>query len=243
MNVADEKKSNAIRVRWLFIVAGLLLPTFVTWGYFVAMADWPAWSQKTVYLLGKSLQFALPVLALWTLSPWSGIESKGKPKMLWLGLISGLVIGVAIYVLNRCFLSPLGIMEGPALQMRAKVSDMQIDSTASFVAIAVGYSLVHSLLEEYYWRWFVFGNLSKVVNFKTALIVSSFGFMLHHILVLATYFGWTSIWTYLGSLGVATGGMIWAWLYQRSGSLAASWISHGVVDAAIFWVGFELVFR
>jgi len=46
----------------------------------------------------------------------------------------------------------------------------------------------------------------------------------------------------LMSLAVATGGLIWAMLFQRSGSLVPGWISHAIVDAAIFFVGYLLVF-
>jgi hypothetical protein len=44
------------------------------------------------------------------------------------------------------------------------------------------------------------------------------------------------------SLCVAAGGAFWAWLYHRSGSLFAAWISHLQVDVAIMAVGYEMVF-
>ena len=40
--------------------------------------------------------------------------------------------------------------------------------------------------------------------------------------------------TYLLALSVAIGGVIWASLYKRCGSLIPGWISHALVDAAIF---------
>ena len=66
--------------------------------------------------------------------------------------------------------------------------------------------------------------------------------MLHHILLLAAYFGWFSPATWIFSAAVAVGGAYWAWLYQRSGSLWGPWLSHLVIDAAIFIVGYDLVF-
>ena len=72
-------------------------------------------------------------------------------------------------------------------------------------------------------------------------IVSSLGFMAHHVLVLATFFGNASPTTYLFSLGVAVGGVIWSLLYERSKSLLGPWISHALVDAGIFLVGYDLV--
>jgi membrane protease YdiL (CAAX protease family) len=35
--------------------------------------------------------------------------------------------------------------------------------------------------------------------------------------------------------------MFWAWLYDRTGSLLGPWMSHLIIDAGIFWVGYELI--
>jgi membrane protease YdiL (CAAX protease family) len=61
------------------------------------------------------------------------------------------------------------------------------------------------------------------------------------VLVLQLYFGWTSPLTWLFSAGVAIGGAFWAWLYNKSGSLYGPWLSHALVDAAIFAIGYDLV--
>jgi membrane protease YdiL (CAAX protease family) len=41
---------------------------------------------------------------------------------------------------------------------------------------------------------------------------------------------------------VAVGGAVWAWLYQRTNSVYAPWISHLVVDASLFVIGYDLFF-
>ena len=66
--------------------------------------------------------------------------------------------------------------------------------------------------------------------------------MSHHVLVLAKFFGYASIMTYLLAVSVAVGGAIWAVLYHRCGSLIPGWISHAMVDAALFIIGYLLVF-
>jgi membrane protease YdiL (CAAX protease family) len=65
--------------------------------------------------------------------------------------------------------------------------------------------------------------------------------MAHHVLVLAWYFGWTSWATWLFSVSVAIGGVVWCWIYQRSGSLVGPWLSHLLIDAAIFTIGYDMV--
>jgi membrane protease YdiL (CAAX protease family) len=62
-------------------------------------------------------------------------------------------------------------------------------------------------------------------------------------LVVGIYFDGLSTMTVLLSAAVAIGGAIWAWLYQRTGSLVGSWICHAMVDVGIMAVGYDLVFR
>ncbi len=112
----------------------------------------------------------------------------------------------------------------------------------AYVALAVFYSAIHSLLEEYYWRWFVFGQLARLIDWRPAAIISGLAFAAHHVLVLAKYFGYGSPWTWLFALGIAIGGAVWAWLYRASDSLAAVWLSHALVDAAIFGLGYVIIF-
>ena len=65
--------------------------------------------------------------------------------------------------------------------------------------------------------------------------------MAHHVLVLATFFGWTSPATYLFSLAIAVGAAVWAWLYARTDSIYGPWLSHLLVDAGIFLIGYDMV--
>ena len=62
-------------------------------------------------------------------------------------------------------------------------------------------------------------------------------------ILLATYFGWGSPLTWLCSFCVGIGGAVWAWLYHSTGRLRIPWISHLIVDAGIFGLGYLIVFR
>ena len=68
--------------------------------------------------------------------------------------------------------------------------------------------------------------------------------MAHHVIVLAVLF--PGIWQFFTlalplSLCVGVGGAVWCWLYQRTGSLYAPWISHMLIDAAIMFIGYDMV--
>ena len=46
--------------------------------------------------------------------------------------------------------------------------------------------------------------------------------------------------TWLLSAAVFLGGVVWAVIYERSGSLWGIWASHLLIDAGIFLVGYQL---
>ena len=206
--------------------------------------DWPPLVQQTAYALGKLVLLTLPLpwLLFWrgaVALPNGGRE--GRRRGIWEGLAFGLIVAAAILAGYRFWLEPAGLLMPAGRAIAAKVSHFGIAGPAGFVAMSVFYALVHSLLEEYYWRWFVFGQMRRFLPPAAAIALSSLAFGLHHVIVLAFYFGWRSPATMVFSLGVALGGAIWAWIYHRSGSLLGPWLSHAVVDAAIFAVGYQLV--
>jgi membrane protease YdiL (CAAX protease family) len=111
-----------------------------------------------------------------------------------------------------------------------------------YLVLAAFFSVAHSLLEEYYWRWFVFGQLRRVAPLGLALVLSSLAFMAHHVVVLYLYLpGHLLSAVAPSSLAIAAGGVVWAWLYDRVGSLYPSWLGHLLVDATIFVIGWDLL--
>jgi membrane protease YdiL (CAAX protease family) len=159
------------------------------------------------------------------------------------GFAFGIAELVGALMLHTTLLHAAGGLEGEvAAAVQAKVAAFGVTSPRRFLALGAFYSLLHSGAEEYYWRWFVFGELRRAVRASTAVIVSSGAFAAHHLIIVGTFFGWTSPWTPALTLAVAGGGAFWAWLYHRSGSLLGPWISHMLVDAAIFAVGYQIVF-
>jgi membrane protease YdiL (CAAX protease family) len=116
-----------------------------------------------------------------------------------------------------------------------------VDALWKYVLLAAFYSLFHSLLEEYYWRWFVFRQLKRLSPLWVAIVISALGFTAHHVIVLHVFFKDAPLLVALLSVAVGVGGCFWARLYARTGSLLAPWLSHLLIDAGIFLVGYDLV--
>ena len=104
--------------------------------------------------------------------------------------------------------------------MQKKIIGFGINSAAKYFLLAGFYSLFHSLLEEYYWRWFVFRQLERLIPLWPAIILSGIAFTLHHIVVLAIYFQRRTVARRRYSRAPSPiGGCFWAWLYHRSNSI------------------------
>ena len=237
------------------LIFAMLFPFCYTFLYFIALADCDPAFQKGVFCGSKIIQFSIPIL-------WVAFVLREK----WLtrrfsmrGVAEGAAFGVAVLVLMLClyefYLKPPGGSLAPdsaaVMEIKTKVKAFNIASPWIFLLFGSFYVVIHSGLEEYYWRWFVFGRLkkrlqrnSKITNpvLVFAIVVSSTGFMLHHILLLCKYFGYAHPFAWIGSLGVAIGGAYWAFSYSRFDSIWAAWISHAIIDAAIFIIGYLIIF-
>ncbi len=234
MPVHREASVLALGFAWIF-------PTLVTFAYFVWMHGWPAKFQLATYSVGKVLQFVFPALYVLIILQQGITLSKSTASGIWLGLGFGVLVMGLMLGLFYWWLKPAGFFEQPTEKIYDKVAGWGFSAAWQFFLLGLFYSLAHSFLEEYYWRWFVFDHLSGKMSLSAAVVLSSIGFMAHHIILLATFFGWTSVVTYLFSIGIAIGGIAWALIYHFSGSLLGPWLSHLLVDAAIFLIGFDLV--
>jgi membrane protease YdiL (CAAX protease family) len=226
---------------WSAIAVALTLPSAVTWVYFIWLDGAAEGAVKTAFGVGKTIQFLLPAV-------WVYLIQRERPQLarpqgwaLLAGALFGLAVGAAMAALYFAWLKPAGLFDQPAAEVREKVKSFGVHSLAAYIALAIFYSALHSLLEEYYWRWFVFGQLARGCKLPAALAIAGLGFAAHHVLVLGLYFGWAAPLTWLFSAGIAIGGAIWSWLYRRGNSLAAPWLSHALVDAAIFAIGYDVI--
>ena len=238
MNDEPASASRADRAALLF---ALTFPSLVTWVYFILLAESAAGLQLAAKSIGMVIQFGLPMF--WVVYMQQQRLSWSQPKRdgLLIGGLLGLAIVAVMFGAYHLWLKPSGAFDSAAPAVLDKVKGMGIDSTAKFAALSTFYAVLHSLLEEYYWRWFVFAQLRRVTALGPAIAISALGFMAHHVIVLSVFFGWGSFLSLFFSLGVAVGGVAWAWLYHRSRSLFGPWLSHALVDAGIFAVGYEIV--
>lgn len=218
----------------------MVFPTLAAWLYFVAYSGQEV--MRTLYAVCKTIQFGLPLL--WV---FGFCRERFEPGRLTKGgLLEGIAFGVlafaAILVLYFAYLKTSVYMQQTPARLREKLQGFGTTTPAAYIVLGGFISVIHSFLEEYYWRWFVFGRLNRQMPAGSAIALSSLTFAAHHVIVIGCYLGsrhWLA--TIVFSALVALGGAVWAWLYHRTRSLYAPWISHMIVDAALMVVGYNLV--
>jgi membrane protease YdiL (CAAX protease family) len=223
------------------LLFALVYPTLFTWAYFVYAERFSAGAQQAIYLIGKCIQFAFP--AVWVAFVLRESLRPSRPNAH--GLLIGAIFSVVVVGFGWLLFDRL-LRDMPAFAIAArlvheKIGEFGIDSLAKYAVLAGFYSLFHSLLEEYYWRWFVFRQLRRLVPLWPAIVISALAFMGHHVIVLVEFFEKTPWLAWLLASAVAFGGAFWAWLYERTGSLLGPWLSHLLIDAGVFWIGYDMV--
>ncbi len=97
-------------------------------------------------------------------------------------------------------------------------------------------SFVNSLMEEFFFRGFIFLNLKKLGYKKTGYITSSLLFAIYHI---ANFQNWFSPVLYILAIaGLFVGGTIFNFLDDKDNTFFNSWFVHICADLAIVLIGY-----
>jgi uncharacterized protein len=233
------------------VLAAAVFPTLATWLYFVVLPG-SRW-MLPVYAACKVVQFGFPLFWLKPRLQLRGPAAPGPSPPgplsqgrggtgtgLLVGLLSGLGIAGLLFLIWETLLAGGPLAARAAAVVSSKLAGFGIETAGGYLLLTVFYSVFHSLLEEYYWRWFVFGRVRRTIPVTMAAILSSLAFMAHHVLVVGELAGSYDARTWLLASTVGAGGLVWAWLYHRSGSLYGPWLSHALADAALLWIGYGL---
>ena len=199
------------------------------------------WSEtptgKFIFVACKFWMVLLPVV--WLKFVDRGPLSWSPPKLggFRVGAVLGLAIATVIFAAYAIALH-LGAIHPEKIADRA--AQTGLNHLSAYIGSAVWWVTFNSLMEEYVWRWFVFRKFEALLGGNSGVIAAALAFTAHHVIVLAAQFNWRI--ALLGSLGVFIGGAAWSWLYLRYRSIWPGYVSHAIVDAAIFVVGYWLIF-
>ena len=157
-------------------------------------------------------------------------RKKGFATALLLGLpLYGLILGG--YFLLRNFIDFSGIA-GNLTQNAGVTKD-------NFLFVSLYISFANSLLEEFFFRGFLFSNLKRHSTRRFAYLFSALAFALYHVAMMVGWFDW---WLNLLVIaGLALGGMIFNRLNEKQDCIYVSWLVHMFANFAINTIGFILL--
>jgi len=192
---------------------------------------------QILWALGKVWTLALPiawhVLVDRQRAAFPRPRREGMPAALASGTLILIGILVVYYTLGHRWIDEAAASES--------IADRGLDTLPIYVAMALYWCTVNSLLEEYVWRWFVFTRCEVLMPRHVALFASALLFTVHHVIAMAVFFEDLRV-VVLASTGVFIGGATWSWIYLRWRNIYAAWLSHVFADVAVFWIGYRIVF-
>ena len=236
-----QSPSDALpRGFWFATLLAACLPTVGTYLYFDVFAGQSI--GKAMHLGIKVFEVVFPPIAIFILfrQRHAWFFAKGAWERHKAGILPGIAIGLGIVALGALlfFFTPLGevVLEGSD-NITGQIDAIGVGSWYLMFALVI--SIAHSALEEYYWRFFVYGNLAKAIPVAWAHVLAGVAFMGHHIIVLNQFFSFGLALFFSAMVGV--GGVIWSLLYQKQRSLMGAWISHMIVDFGIMAIGYWML--
>ena len=158
------------------------------------------------------------------------VKKQGFKMAFILGIaLFGLILGA--YSLFSKFVDFSGIVT--SLEQNVGVDK------GNFMFVALYVSLVNSMLEEFFFRGFVFGNVKQSYSRKAAYLYSSFLFAAYHVTMMVGWFPTIILVLVIASLMV--GGMIFNYLNEKYDTILVSWFVHMFANFSINTIGFILM--
>jgi membrane protease YdiL (CAAX protease family) len=100
----------------------------------------------------------------------------------------------------------------------------------NIIFIGISIIIVDSLLEEFFWRGFMFDRMRKLMKPWIAYLITGIAFSFHHIMF---YHGWFNLTFFIiATFGLAAYAMIMNYIFQRYKDLLSCWVVHAFADIA-----------
>lgn len=165
---------------------------------------------------------------------------KNRELLLWsvkAGLLGGLA---AIITIVGAFLVFQNLLDLDSIE--ASLNENFRVNKQTYPAIALAILLGTPFFEEYFWRGFIYRSFRSLASSTTAkyfyMIFTGFFFAVHHVVIVSNWFNW---WQYLLSIVfLAIVGVLFNWMYEKTDSILASWITHFIADLVILLIGFHM---
>ena len=231
-------KNTIIKRRLFSLVLAAIMPAVFSVFYFIIFKNNLA---PIIYSFSKIFIILWPIICYRFIFKLKLPSINLKDKKHYKALIAGTIVGISTIAIILLLLQTevKTVIFFCAGNIKQKAITFGVIN--NYILFSLGLSIIHSLIEEYYWRWFVFGNMVKLTGFYKASILSALAFSTHHFIVIMQYF--PPLWAVMFTFGVFIGGLILNFLYYKQKTLFGAWIAHVLMDLAIMYVGYLIIFN
>lgn len=217
----DKTKQGIMVISVLSLVGMFIVDYFIQPGYLMKSMI------KIILFLIIPLTFIKLDKSI-SINEYFSISSK-KQLLISLGLgICVYIIILGAYFILKSFINLDNIKD-------ILLESLNVDKD-NFVFVALYISFINSLLEEFFFRGFIFLGLLKISGRFNAYVLSAFAFAIYHVAIMV---GWFSIALFLVALsGLFIGALIFNYLNEKNINIYNSWLVHMFANFAINTVGF-----
>lgn len=146
--------------------------------------------------------------------------------------------GLAFFVILGSYYITLAFVDLSAIVGELDTR-MDIDK-GNFLFVAVYIAVWNSMLEEFFFRGFLYLRLRGLWTPKLAHIVSASLFALYHVAIMLR---WFDFWVFgVCMLALVIGGIVFQLLADETGSILPCWFTHSCANVAINLIGALLIY-
>ncbi len=119
----------------------------------------------------------------------------------------------------------------------SKLQETASINTTNIIFIGLYIIILNSLLEEYFWRGFLFNKLNKI-NPIIAYITTGIAFSFHHVMF---YYNWFNITFFIiVTLGLTVYAIIMNYIFYKTKDLFSCWYVHIFADIVQIFIGLKI---
>lgn len=148
--------------------------------------------------------------------------------------IISIVLGVSTFILiiGGYFILTTYIDLSEIRKLLYKSEDINKNN---FFYVAVYIAFLNSLLEEFFFRGFLFLSLNKTTTRPVAYLVSAFAFAVYHIGIMSDWFNVAMF--LLALIALFEAGLIFNYLNEKNKNIYSSWLVHMFANFALNTIG------
>ncbi|PIR78463.1 MAG: hypothetical protein COU28_01345 [Candidatus Magasanikbacteria bacterium CG10_big_fil_rev_8_21_14_0_10_36_16] len=119
-----------------------------------------------------------------------------------------------------------------------KLSSLIDINLTNLIFIGLYIIIFNSLLEEYFWRGFLFAKLDKLIKPWQAYLITSIAFSFHHVMF---YYNWFNLGFFLlATFGLTVYALIMNYIFKKYQDLFSCWYVHIFADIAQIFIAFKI---